>query len=91
MKTDPNCGEIVVVQGWFIQSTDKFSLLRSDATLTDCDAVHLRTSTPLILITAGTRRFVVVREHGYEDESFAVIEIRGNHLEKVLEVAGGGC
>lgn len=88
---DPACDETVVVQGWVSKRGDVFTLLKADATITDCDAKALRTSSPLILIAAGSRTFIVVREHGYEDESFVVFEVRGRRLERVLEVPGGGC
>jgi hypothetical protein len=88
---EAGCDEVAVVQGWYARSPAAFSPLRASATLTDCDAKELRSSIPLALIAADGRTFVVVREHGYEDESFAVFELRGNRLEQVLEVPGGGC
>jgi hypothetical protein len=90
-EIDPGCDDIVVVQGWFASSPKEVTLLQANAKLTDCDAKELRTATPLILISADARTFVVVREHGYEDESFAVFELRGDRLHSVLEVPGGGC
>jgi hypothetical protein len=65
--------------------------LQVKATLSDCDPKELRTTVPLVLIAADEHTFVVVREHGYENESFAVFEVRGNQLNLVLEVPGGGC
>lgn len=88
---DSTCDEAVVVQGWVAKTGEGFTLLKAEATLTDCDAKELRTSSPLVLISAGSRTFIVVREHGYEDESFVVFEVRGRRLERVLEVPGGGC
>jgi hypothetical protein len=87
---DSACDEVVVVQGWVAKTGQDFTLLKADATLTDCDAKELRTSSPLVLVSAGSRTFIVVREHGYEDESFVVFEVRGRRLERVLEVPGGG-
>ena len=91
LGNDPGCDDVLVVQGWFASSPEGFTLLRSNATLTDCDGKELRTVTPLVLIGADARAFVVVREHGYEDESFAVFELRSDQLRPVLEVPGGGC
>jgi hypothetical protein len=85
------CDDIVIVQGWFATSLDGFTLVQAHGTATDCDSKELRTTTPLLLIVADARTFVVVREHGYEDESFAVFELRGNRLQPALEVPGGGC
>ena len=88
---DPGCDEVMVVQGWYKLSVDSVTLLQVSGLLTDCDAKDLRTVTPMLFIDAGTRSFVVVREHGYEDESFTVIEVWGNELRQALSVAGGGC
>jgi hypothetical protein len=85
------CDDIAVVRGWYLRSAGVFTLLKSAVTLTDCDGKDERSAIPLVLITADSRRFIVVREHGYEDESFIVLEVRGNRIEPVLEVAGGGC
>jgi hypothetical protein len=90
-QDDPNCEEIVVVQGWYKSSADTFTLLQVSGLLTDCDFKEFRSSTPLVLIEVGGRSFVVLREHGYEDESFAVVEIRGDELQEALKVPGGGC
>lgn len=90
-EADPGCDEIAVVQGWYRTSPETFTLLQVSGLLTDCDGKELRSSAPLVLIEAGGRSFVVVREHGYEDESFAVFEIRSDGLQQVLEVPGGGC
>jgi hypothetical protein len=88
---DPACDETVLVQGWVSKTGQGFTLLKADATIIDCDAKGLRTSSPQILISTGSQTFIVVKEHGYEDESFVVYEVRGRRLEKVFDVPGGGC
>ena len=90
-EIDSPCDESVVVQGWFSKKDQDFTLLKADATLTDCDGKEVRYSSPLVLITVGSRTFIVVKEHGYEDESFVVLEVHGARLEWVLEIPGGGC
>jgi hypothetical protein len=89
--TDPSCEAVTIVQGWFTRAGDRHAILQVGATVTDCDGVELRTSSPFLLIVPEGRNFVVVREHGYEDESFEILELRGNRLEPQLEVRGGGC
>ena len=89
--SEPGSDDIVVVQGWFAGSPEGFSLLHAKGILTDIEAKELRTVIPLVLIAVDGRSFVVVREHGYEDESFAVFEFLGRQLHRVLEVRGGGC
>ena len=80
-----------MVQGWVARVSEGFTALQANATITDCDAKELRTWAPLVFVTADARTFVVVREHGYEDESFVVSELRDNGLHRVLDVPGGGC
>lgn len=87
----PDCDEIIIVQSWLASSPEGFTLLQANTTLTDCDAKELGTVTPLLLIGASARTFVVTREHGYEDESFAVLEVRASQLHRQLEIPGGGC
>ena len=43
------------MQGWVAKTGEGFTLLKAEATLTDCDAKELRTSSPLVLISAGSR------------------------------------
>ncbi len=90
-QAEIRCDEIAIVRGWYLESAGAFTLLKSAVTLTDCEGKDDRSAIPLVLITADSRRFIVVREHGYEDESFVVLEVLGNRIEPVLEVAGGGC
>lgn len=91
LEADPGCDDVVVVQGWLASSSGGVTALQPNVVLTDCDAKGLRTWAPLILVAAGARTFVVVREHGYEDESFVVFELRDGRPHRVLEVPGGGC
>ena len=86
-----DCSTVAVVQGWYSFTQHGLVLLRADLTVTDCDAVELRSTMPLLLLPAGKRSFVIVREHGYEDESFAVFELTNSGLNRLLEIPGGGC
>ncbi len=88
----PECLDTTTVQGWFKATpADGPTLLQISGALTDCDAKELRTVLPSILIEVNGRSFVVAREHGYEDESFAVFELQGGELTQVLAIPGGGC
>jgi len=88
----PDCLETTVVQGWFRSTpVEGPELLQISGALTDCDAKELRTVMPSILIEVNGRSFVIAREHGYEDESFAVYELHARELTPVLEIPGGGC
>jgi len=87
----PECLDQTVVQGWYRITTAGPALLQISGTVTDCDAKGFRDVTPAILIEVDGRTFVVAKEHGYEDESFAVFELRATELVQVLAIPGGGC
>lgn len=82
---------VVTVQGWFLKSRGSNRYLGGNATLTDGDVKELRSVIPFVVIGSDARTFVVVKEHGYEDESFKVLEVRGSDLKELLEIEGGGC
>lgn len=86
-----DCSTIAVVQGWYSFTEYGLVLLSSDLTATDCDAVELRSTFPHLLFSVGSRSFVIVREHGYEDESFAILELTKSGLTRLLDIPGGGC
>jgi len=86
-----DCPTMAVVQGWYSSTEHGLLLLQAALTVTDCDAVELRTTMPLLHLQVGTRSFVVAREHGYEDESFVVFEHTGSRLIRLLDRPGGGC
>jgi hypothetical protein len=90
-EADAECLETTVVQGWFKTTADGPTLLQISGVLTDCDAKELRNVQPSILIEIGGHTFVVAREHGYEDESFSVFELRAHEVTQVLKMPGGGC
>jgi hypothetical protein len=46
---------------------------------------------PLAAFRAGDRAFWILQEHGYEDESYAIVEIGVREVTYRLDVNGGGC
>jgi len=90
-EAESECLDKAVVQGWYRTTAEGPALLQISATVTGCDATDLRDVTPEILIEANGRQFIVAKEHGYEDESFAVFELHGRELTQVLAIPGGGC
>ncbi|MCA1613486.1 MAG: hypothetical protein LC800_04875 [Acidobacteria bacterium] len=60
--------------------------------LSDCDGKWLSCNFPLGLIRDAGREFLIMLEHGYEDESYAIMELlRGGTLRRLRRVEGGGC
>ena len=47
--------------------------------------------TPLGAVTIGGRTFVVITEHGYEDERYVIFDAGGSALRRLLATEGGGC
>lgn len=92
LPMDPrSCDDILLVQGWLTSEAGRFHMLQNATMRTDCDAMEVRTVAPYVLIEFGSRQFAVTKEHGYEDESFAVFELHPDRLDRVLDVPGGGC
>ena len=57
----------------------------------DCDAKEVRTGLPLAAFRVSGQLFWVLQEHGYEDETYLIAEIREPELRYPIEVNGGGC
>ncbi|OLC79796.1 MAG: hypothetical protein AUH72_13590 [Acidobacteria bacterium 13_1_40CM_4_65_8] len=59
--------------------------------LTDCDEKQVRTALPLAAVHVSNQLFWVLQEHGYEDETYLIAEIRPTEVRYPIEVNGGGC
>lgn len=46
---------------------------------------------PLGALRLGTRSFWVVQEHGWEDETYVILEVGPAEVKRAFAVAGGGC
>ena len=90
-STDPGCNDISLFQGW-IEATERgggLGLLDSRLFLTNCDKKGPSSATPLGIMTFKNEVFVFVSEHGWEDESYLILELSDSGLQKVLETFGG--
>jgi hypothetical protein len=85
-----DCGPVVFVRGW-MSSGASTQVLTRDVTHTDCEEKMVRTADPELLLDLAGRKFVVVREHGYEDESFTILELTASAIRTLLKVPGTGC
>ena len=89
---DPACQGVTVITGWLARSDDgSIKVLTSTTFLTDCDQKTVRTGQPLGAIRDSGRIFWILQEHGYEDESYVIAEIRAGDVRYAIEVSGGGC
>lgn len=87
---DPGCNDVSLFHGW-IDATDRggLGLLDSRLFLTNCDRKGPSSATPLGIMTLKNEIFLFVSEHGWEDESYLILELNNSGLHKVLETFGG--
>lgn len=91
-SADPSCKDVSFFQGWIVKQSDgRLVLMSSKLALTDCDMKTERSAAPFGVIAIKDRTFLIAEEHGYEDESYIIFEIRGSTIRRVLEVSGGAC
>jgi hypothetical protein len=89
-STDTGCANLSVLQGWILRNQQgEFTLLERQHSFTDCDQKGQRSVEAFIVLLVDNRRFLITQEHGWEDESYAVMELKDSSLSTVLEVMGG--
>lgn len=89
-STEPGCDDITLFQGW-VSADEKggMGLLDSRVFVTDCDMKGPSFTTPLGILKLKDATFVFASEHGWEDESYWILELNTSGLHKVLETYGG--
>ena len=81
-----------MMTGWLLPTDDAtLTVLDPKVFLTDCDAKEARTGVPLAAFRVSGQLFWVLQEHGYEDETYLIVEIRASEVRYPIEVNGGGC
>jgi hypothetical protein len=89
---DAQCSASTMMTGWLVPAGDgTFTLLDPKVFLTDCDAKEARTGVPLAAFRVSGQLFWVLQEHGYEAETYLIVEIRKSEVRYPIEVNGGGC
>lgn len=89
---DPQCSTLTTMTGWLVPTDAKtYTLLDPKVYVTDCDAKEARTGLPLAAFRISGRLLWVLQEHGYEDETYLIAEIRETGIRYPIEVNGGGC
>lgn len=86
------CGAVAILSGWLREARGgSLALLARHLDLTDCDAQEVEDRFPFALVEANGLVFILERRHGYEDESYAVLEVTTDGIRPVVEKNGGGC
>ena len=88
-RRDPGCYDVSLFQGW-ISADEKggLGLMDSIFGFTDCDRKGPSTMIPLGLMTLQEQTFLFVREHGWESESYIIIELNKSGLHRLLQTDG---
>lgn len=85
---EPGCNDVSLFQGWI--STDErggMGWMAGKLVFTDCDRKGPSTMIPMGLMTLKDQVFLFVREHGWEDESYTILELKSG-LHRVLLTVG---
>jgi len=78
--------------GWLVPAEgNTFSLVNPEVFFTDCDGKGVRVAEPLAALRLSDLQFWILQEHGYEDESYVIAEIRAAKIRYPIRVSGGGC
>ncbi len=89
---DPQCSALTISTGWLVPTdAGTFTVLDPKVFVTNCDAKEARTGLPLAAFRVSGQLFWVLQEHGYEDETYLIAEIREVEVRYPIDVNGGGC
>jgi hypothetical protein len=90
ISTDRGCNDISLYQGWITaDARGGLGLVDSRNFLTDCDLKGPSFATPLGMLRLKNATYLFISEHGWEDESYLILEFDRSGLHKVLETFGG--
>jgi len=85
----PGCNDVSLFQGWIARDErDGLGLMAGNLVFTDCDKKGPSTMIPLGIMTLRDQVFLFVREHGWEAESYTILEIHQSGLHRVLQTIG---
>jgi hypothetical protein len=89
---DEACENLSAFAGLLLQEAHRLRFIEQQFALSDCDAKEITYSLPLGLIRDGGREFLILQEHGYEDESYTILELlRSGLLRRLRRIEVGGC
>jgi len=91
-NTDPGCNTISFFKGWIVQNKrGGLRLIDSRHMFSDCDMKAAASTKLLGILPMRDRIFIIVEDHGYEDENYRILELKGSRIKQVLNVYGGSC
>jgi hypothetical protein len=84
-------GPVSLFSGWASVETragGQMGFILSEIVFTDTDMKGPLTSRPLGILKLSGRTFIFMEEHGWEDESYVILELNGG-IHRLLETRGG--
>jgi hypothetical protein len=88
-KQGTECSDVSLFQGWISEDERHgLGLMASNLVLTDCDRKGPSTMIPVGSMKLQEQIFLFVREHGWESESYIILELNQSGLRRVLQTAG---
>ena len=84
-------GHVSLFSGWATvaaRQEGQLGVIVSEIVFTDTDMKGPTTSLPLGVLKIGGRTFIFVEEHGWENESYVILELNGG-IHRLLETFGG--
>lgn len=84
-------GHVSLFRGWAsvaARQEGQLGVILSEIVFTDTDMKGPTTSLPLGILKVTGRTFIFVEEHGWEDESYVILELNGG-IHRLLETFGG--
>ena len=88
-KQGSGCSDVSLFQGWISEDERHgLGLMASNFVLTDCDRKGPSTMIPIGSMKLQEQIFLFVREHGWESESYIILELNQSGLHRVLQTVG---
>lgn len=89
-QASQSCEYISWYRGWIsTQGKGGLGLLDSQLVFTDCDRKGASYSIPLGMMMLNNQMFLFATEHGWEDQSYMILEFDYSGLHRVLDTLGG--
>lgn len=83
------CSDVSLFQGWISEDERHgLGLMASNFVRTDCDRKGPSTMIPVGTMKLQEQIFLFVREHGWESESYIILELNQSGLHRVLQTVG---
>ncbi|MCI0336202.1 MAG: hypothetical protein L0226_01380 [Acidobacteria bacterium] len=89
---DPSCNNISFFKGWILQNKrGDLKLIDKQFIFTDCDMKVAEVTKLLGILPIRDRIYIIIEDHGYEDESYSILELNGTRIKRAIKIYGGAC